>query len=399
MQETGLCAIADPATTPGACLCEVLDPTQTETLDGTENANLAQTQISNLVTTQNSNFDPTQNFPDSPLRQAYRGQRPDRTPVWFMGQTVTEKPADRDEWPVEKRVDWKLDPVRAARDAIRPIEEFGVDATPCFPDVLLAVRMAGINWRRGIGPDGHKILPVRSGLTVERILDLPEPDWDRVTETVAHIRAQMPREAALIAVGAAPFVTASILVEGTDRLSQNLQTRVFLQSQPRNWERLIRWCEQLMRKFLRAQVQGGAEVIQLVDPWVRILTEGEYKAMAEPYARAIFETFPDVTKIYCNPGADHLLGTIAPYVDVLGVGIDLSLVEAAQMAPEKVLQGNLDPNVFFMGMGAMRERAQEILTQGLCAPAHVFNCGDALPPEADPAEVRALVDYIHNLEL
>lgn len=334
--------------------------------------------------------------PDTPLRMAYRGQRPESTPVWFLGQSVFRHPDNWLEWSLEERVNYYLRPEVLIPANIDPVRNFEVDAALCIPDVLFPLRMVGFDLLRGIGPDGGPFRPVRSTSQVDRILELPHPDWSTIESATRALRAELPADKVLIAIGGAPFVLSTLLVEGSTTGAQNLQTRIFMQSQPRNWERLIGWTAKLVRQYMEAQIRGGAEVVQMVDPWVRTLTEGEYACMAEPYAREIFNGFTDVVKISCNLGADHLLESIAPYVDVLGIGDNMSLEEAAKTAPGKILQGNIDPDYLLLDLDTARPEIERVLRSGLAAPAHIFNVAGALDPESDPDTVRRIVDFIHD---
>lgn len=334
---------------------------------------------------------------DAPIRQAYRGKRPASTPVWFLGQSVFQHPENWQDLSGREQVDYCLLPEVGVKTALTPVQQFDVDAALYTSDVLFPLRLAGFDLARQIAPNGEPLRPLRSTMDVDRVLALPDPDWSRVEAVSRAQRSELAPEKALIAVTGAPFVLSSLLVEGSVSAPQNLQTRIFMQSQPHNWERLMGWTSSLVRNFLAAQVRGGAEVIQLVDPWVRTLTEGEYSCLAESYARDIFNEFDDnITRISCSLGAEHLLSSVAPYVDVLGVGEELTLAEAASIAPGKVLQGNLDPDLILLGGDEVRAAAREVLESGLSAPAHVFNVVGRLDPESDPAEVHQLVDFIHD---
>lgn len=334
---------------------------------------------------------------DAPIRQAYRGKRPDSTPVWFLGQSVFEHPDNWHDLSGREQIDYLLNPEVGVNTALTPVQQFDVDAALCTSDVLFPLRLVGFDLARQIAPNGEPLRPLRSTVDVDRVLALPDPDWSRVEAVSRAQRSELAPEKVLIAIAGAPFVLSSLLVEGSANAPQNLQTRIFMQSQPRNWERLMDWTSSLVRNFLAAQVRGGAEVIQMVDPWVRTLTEGEYSCLAESYAREIFDEFDDdIIRISCSLGAEHLLYSVAPYVDVLGIGEELTLAEAARIAPGKVLQGNLDPDLILLGGDEVRAAAREVLESGLSAPAHVFNVAGRLDSESNPAEVHQLVDFIHD---
>lgn len=337
-------------------------------------------------------------YPDSPLREAYRGHRPDCTPVWFMGQSVVHHPEAWDTWDLDAQMRYVLDPEVAVNTALEPVRSFDVDAALCFSDVLLPLRLVGVDLHSE-GIKGVLRLPLRSATQIDHLVSLDLPDWPRVTAAVHEIRRLLPAEKVLIAIAATPFVMASLLVEGASAGGASLQTRIFMQSQPRSWEKLITWCANLIRGYATAQIEGGAEVLQMVDPWVHTLTAAENSCLAEPYARHVFDHFTEVTKVSCNLGAKHLIAGIAPHVDVVSIGDTLTFAEIAAQIPGKVLQGNLDPDLLYLPPEDLDREVLRVLQDGANAPAHVFNCAGALPTDLSPDEVRRLVNFIHNTRI
>ena len=193
---------------------------------------------------------------DAPIRQAYRGKRPDSTPVWFLGQSVFQHPDNWQDLSVREQVDYFLNPEVGVETALTPVSQFGVDAALCTSDVLFPLRLVGFDLVRKIDPRGQPLRPLHSTLDVNRVLALPDPDWSRVEAVSRAQRSELAPEKALIAIAGAPFVLSSLLVEGSANVPQNLQTRIFMQSQPHNWERLMGWTSRLVRNFLAAQVRG-----------------------------------------------------------------------------------------------------------------------------------------------
>lgn len=332
---------------------------------------------------------------DTPLRLAQRGQRPPTTPVWFLGQSRLEKPVNWDSFTFAEKISYALDPEIMVRDVSRPVREWGVDAALCSTDVLMPLRLAGMDLRGRHWDDGTEIRPLATAEDVKKLVARPLPDWEALVVAVRETRRVLGDETVLIALAATPFVLSSLLVEGMQPSEQHLRTRVFLQSQPRAWKQLMDWAALLVEGFLCAQVRGGCEAIHLVDPWIGVLSQGEICAMAEPYAQAIFEKFPEVVKYSCRSGAKQMLGQM-PYADVIGVGSGVTLCQARELAVGKPLYGNLDTAYLSTNREMLARVASEVLRAGREAPAHIFGCGDGLPPEVESDTLKWLVDFVHN---
>ena len=94
--------------------------------------------------------------PAPALLRALDGERPDRTPVWFMRQAGRSLPEYR---ALRRRegapmLDICLRPERAAEITLQPVRRHGVDAAILFSDIMVPLRLAGVGVRiePGVGP-------------------------------------------------------------------------------------------------------------------------------------------------------------------------------------------------------------------------------------------------------
>ena len=94
--------------------------------------------------------------PAPALLRALDGERPDRTPVWFMRQAGRSLP----EYQALRRragapmLDICLRPEQAAEITLQPVRRHGVDAAILFSDIMVPLRLAGVGVRiePGVGP-------------------------------------------------------------------------------------------------------------------------------------------------------------------------------------------------------------------------------------------------------
>ena len=115
---------------------------------------------------------PPPNSPQPALLAALNGQRPARTPVWFMRQAGRSLPEYRQ---LRAQVNLPmleacLNPQVVAQATLQPVRRHGVDAAIFFSDIMVPLRLAGVDVE--IKPQVGPVLsaPIRTRNDVERLL-------------------------------------------------------------------------------------------------------------------------------------------------------------------------------------------------------------------------------------
>lgn len=339
---------------------------------------------------------------DAPLLARYRGVATDAPPsVWFMRQAGRSLPEYRKLREGTTMLDSCLIPEMAAEITVQPARRHRVDAGIFFSDIVVPMRLAGleVEIKPGVGPVFAR--PVRTEADVDALPVLDdsfeealEPIRQAVRLTVAEL-GPTP----LIGFAGAPFTVASYLVEGAPS-RDHLAARALMRSRPEVWERLATWVAEASGRFLRAQVLAGASAVQQFDSWAGSLSEQTYRAGALPYSRALFEHVADlpVPRVHFGVGAAHLLTPMHEAgATVMGVDHRITLAEAARILPAGTpLQGNIDPAVLFTDEAVRFAEADGVLASGAAAGGHVVNLGHGVPPETDPQVLTDLVSYLHE---
>lgn len=292
---------------------------------------------------------PPPNSPQPALLAALNGQRPARTPVWFMRQAGRSLPEYRQ---LRAQVNLPmleacLNPQVVAQATLQPVRRHGVDAAIFFSDIMVPLRLAGVDVE--IKPQVGPVLsaPIRTRDDVERLLGcgFGQGTWishDGAThqgaEGVAALReaialiltelgtpAQAPQPLAqaqavspaqaepaaaaqpaastpatmpqasqqaqtqpadwtpLIGFGGAPFTLAAYLVEGKPS-RDHLAARSLMHADPPTWDLLMRWCAQVTGDFIALQISCGASAAQLFDSWAGSLSPTDYRERVAPYS-------------------------------------------------------------------------------------------------------------------
>ncbi|MDU0348054.1 uroporphyrinogen decarboxylase family protein, partial [Actinomyces sp. MRS3W] len=284
--------------------------------------------------------------PRPALLEALAGRRPARTPVWFMRQAGRSLPEYRAlrERAGAPMLDVCLWPEAAAEVTLQPVRRHGVDAAVFFSDIMVPLRLAGVDVRiePGVGP----VLgaPVRDAAEVRRLTAHRYGDAARVGTASdggvldggagvgaieAAVRAVVaelggpgrPGEGAgtdganpgsadtaaaraglsararagldesrgtadwtpLLGFGGAPFTLVAYLAEGRPS-RDHLAARTLMHADPDSWEALMTWAAQLTGRFMATQVRAGAAAVQLFDSWAGSLPAAVYREKVAPYS-------------------------------------------------------------------------------------------------------------------
>src|SRR5690606_26122284 len=124
------------------------------------------------------------------------------------------------------------------------------------------------------------------------------------------------------------------------------KTKAFMYSEPEAWFKLMDKLADMTITYVAAQVEAGAQAIQIFDSWVGALNTADYRTYIKPVMDRIFTELRknNVPLILFGVGASHLIKEWNDLpVDVLGLDWRLSIKEAREMGITKPLQGNLDP--------------------------------------------------------
>ncbi len=331
---------------------------------------------------------------------ACRGLPVDRPPVWLMrqaGRYLPEYQAVR-----EKAGDF-LTLCHTADMAIevtlQPIRRFGFDAAILFSDILVPAEAMGatVVFAAGEGPRIED--PVRTAADVARLRSpAPEEACPYVLEAVRGLRRELG-ETPLVGFAAAPWTLMAYLVEGHGSRDFAFAKRMLL-GEPELARALLTKIADYTAKHLVAQVEAGAQALQLFDTWAELLTPGDYAAWALPFANEVLGRVregvgPDVPLIYFSKGgAGHLPSLVEVRSDVVSVDWRVDLRAArATLGEQRALQGNLDPISLLAGPDVTRARTLQVLEQ-LGGRRHVFNLGHGILPTTPIPSVEALVETV-----
>jgi len=296
-------------------------------------------------------------------------------------------------------IEFCLTPDTAIEVTLQPVRRFGMDAAILFADILLVPHSLGqkVTFVEGEGP---RLEPIRdakalAALTKSNFAATLAP----VMQTIKGVRAALPPGVALIGFAGAPWTVATYMIEGEGGTDYE-NCRRMLWSQPQLFSTIIDRLVDATASYLIAQVNAGAEALQLFDSWAGAVPAPVFEsAVIEPTARivtAVKTLHPDIPIIGFPRAAGSHLARYAAETGVDAVGVDhmTDLAMAAAAVPKKTaVQGNLDPVLLLTGGASMEHQTRRLVTEMKGHP-FVFNLGHGVLQSTPPEHVARLVDLV-----
>jgi uroporphyrinogen decarboxylase len=172
-----------------------------------------------------------------------------------------------------------------------------------------------------------------------------------------------------------------------------------MHGEPEVWTALMQVLSDSVVRYLRAQIDAGAQAVQLFDSWVGHLSPATYATHVLPWVTKIFDGIRDlgVPSILFGIVTGELLAPMSRSgCDVIGVDWRVPLDAARTRVPAGMtVQGNLDPAICLASWEVVEKEAHEVLERG-AGGGHIFNLGHGVLPETDPDVLARLVDLVHT---
>jgi len=338
--------------------------------------------------------------PSKAILRALKGESLDCPPVWLMRQAGRYLPEYR---ALRAQADGFLDlcytPDYAVEVTLQPIRRFGFDAAILFSDILVVPHALGqkVWFEEGVGPRLEAI-EKPSGLDIlqrDRLHGALAP----VYETVGRLRRELPAETTLIGFAGAPWTVASYMLEGGSSKDFAAGKR-WAYGAPNDMQRLIDLLVAATGDYLIAQIDAGAEVIQIFDSWAGIWPEAHLRRWCLEPMKALVKRLkterPGVPVIAFPRGAGLLYQAYAEEVGAAALGLDTTVPlgwARENLQPKACLQGNLDPLLLVAGGDSLRDGVETIL-RGLSGGPFVFNLGHGIVPETPLDHVAQMLEQI-----
>lgn len=332
------------------------------------------------------------------LIRACQGQPTPRTPVWMMRQAGRYLPEYQ---AVRAKADFLAmcrTPELATEVTLQPVDIIGVDAAIIFSDILVVPEAMGmkVTFHDGVGPvfdhpiDGPREIQALEPVVVEEKLGY-------VLEALEMTKRALDGRVPLIGFAGAPWTIAGYMVEG--RSSKTFaKVKAMRYTRPDLLHQLLDRLSHVVSDFLLAQIDAGADVVQLFDSWAGMLTPDDFRVFSLPYLKKIVDrvSVTGVPIIVFARNAGHSFAELSQIgAQVLSVSWSEELAAAkAAVQGRVVLQGNLDPCALLGPIDSLRQEVIAVLDCMGHNPSHIFNLGHGILPNTPVDHARALIDIV-----
>ncbi|NND69078.1 MAG: uroporphyrinogen decarboxylase [Halioglobus sp.] len=330
----------------------------------------------------------------------------DRTPVWMMrqaGRYLPEYRATREQ--AGSFLDLCKNAELACEVTLQPLRRYPMDAAILFSDILTVPDALGLGlyFEEGEGPRFKKTVRSEQDLAGLNTITAAD-DLGYVMNAVSTIRRELNGQVPLIGFSGSPWTLATYMVEGgSSKDFANVKGMAY--DKPELMHALLSLLADAVADYLCAQVEAGAQALQIFDTWGGALTAAGYEEYSLQYMQRVISRLPaeadgrKVPVIVFTKGGGQWLETIAD-CGAQGVGIDWTtdIHGARQRVGENVaLQGNMDPAMLFASPERIRSEVDSILAGYGRGSGHVFNLGHGITPGVNPDHVTAFVAAVQEL--
>lgn len=338
--------------------------------------------------------------------RALRREPVDYTPVWMMRQAGRYLPEYRATRQKAGGIqDLFANPELACEVTLQPLERFELDAAILFSDILTIPDAMGLGlyFAEGEGPKFRE--PVRTAAAIEKLeVVQTSKDLPYVIDAVKLIRKELNNRVPLIGFSGSPWTLATYMIEGgSTKDFARIKTLAFRDTELMHL--LLDKLADSVIDYLNAQIDAGAQAVQVFDTWGGVLSAAAYEEFSLAYMRKIVKGVKQANAgsdvpviLFTKNGGLWLHEIAAADCDCVGLDWTMDIGAARRAVDGKVaLQGNMDPAVLRASPERIRAEVDSILASYGHGVGHVFNLGHGITPDINPDNAKAFIDAVHEL--
>jgi uroporphyrinogen decarboxylase len=333
------------------------------------------------------------------LIRAAKGENIERYPVWLMrqaGRILPEYRAVRNKLSGFKEL--VETPELAAEVTVQPVDILNVDAAIIFSDILVVPEAMGLEYQmiEQKGPWFEN--------TIRNEQDLKKIDFsidvaDRLSyvfEAIKIAKRELNDRVPLIGFAGAPWTIFCYMIEGQGSKTFSL-ARNILYTNPTLAHQLLEEITEVTIRYLKLQVEAGADLLQIFDSWAGILGPEQYEIFGIHYLKKITNAISEVPITLFSKGAHHSISKLAKLnCQTIGIDWQIEMSEARKLAgANKTLQGNLDPCALYASHEKIEEMTKKML-HSFESKRHIVNLGHGVYPDTDPEKVKTFINTVKN---
>ena len=331
------------------------------------------------------------------LIKAAKGLEVSRPPIWLMrqaGRVLPEYRATRSK--AKNFLDFVKNPELACEVSIQPVDILGVDAAIIFSDILVIPEAMGLPYQmiEAKGPWFENTIKTKFDIDALKIADAN--DLNYVIKAIELTKKELNNRVPLIGFAGAPFTIFAYMIEGSGSKTFS-KAKQFLYTQPELSHQLLDKITQSTIHYLKAQVEAGADLIQIFDSWAGVLTEQMFYEFSLNYISKICNAISSLVPvtIFAKDAHYAIEGISKTSCSVIGLDWTINPTIARQQGINKTLQGNVDPCLLYADEKKIISETQ-VMLNAFGKQKYICNLGHGLYPDIDKEKVKFFVDYVKN---
>ena len=331
------------------------------------------------------------------LIKAAKGLEVSRPPIWLMrqaGRVLPEYRATRSK--AKNFLDFVKNPELACEVSIQPVDILGVDAAIIFSDILVIPEAMGLPYQmiEAKGPWFENTIKTKFDIDALKIADAN--DLNYVIKAIELTKKELNNRVPLIGFAGAPFTIFAYMIEGSGSKTFS-KAKQFLYTQPELAHQLLDKITQSTIHYLKAQVEAGADLIQIFDSWAGVLTEQMFYEFSLNYISKICNAISSLVPVTIfAKDAHYAIEEISKTsCSVIGLDWTINPTIARQQGINKTLQGNVDPCLLYADEKKIISETQ-VMLNAFGKQKYICNLGHGLYPDIDKEKVKFFVDFVKN---
>lgn len=332
------------------------------------------------------------------ILRAARGEKTERVPVWLMrqaGRILPEYRAVRNN--LSSFNELVETPELAAEVTLQPVDLLGVDAAIIFSDILVIPEAMGVKYKmvKGKGPVFDTTVTTQADADKLKIAD-PGEDLKYVTDAIRLVKKELNNRVPLIGFAGAPWTIFAYMAEGSGSKTFSVARKILYQN-PALAQDVLKKITKGTISYLKAQIEAGADMVQIFDSWAGILPYKQYKEFALPAIREICSSINEVPVTVFAKGAYRAFDDLAQLdCNTLGVDWNMSIQHCRSVSNNKTLQGNLDPCMLYASDEHLVQGTKEMV-KAFGKKNYIANLGHGVYPDTNPEKVKLFIETIKTL--
>jgi len=330
------------------------------------------------------------------ILKALKGEQVSRPPVWMMRQAGRYLPDYiklREKYDFFTRVQT---PELACEITLQPVDQVGVDAAILFSDILVIPQAMGLTvlLEENKGPVLPNVIKTKEDIDALNCTEVDE-SLSYVYKALKLIKQELNGRVPLIGFAGAPWTLLCYMIEGKGSKTWD-KAKQFCFTQPELAHSLLQKITDITILYLKAQVNAGADLVQVFDSWSGMLSPADFKLYAQPYLIQIADAVSSHAPVILFPKGSWYALTDLSRTSAAGLGLDWSITPemARSMTNNSItLQGNFDPSKLLAPIPQIKKEVKEMI-DAFGVNRYIANLGHGIMPNIPVDHARAFVDAV-----